>query len=176
MTSTHDRRDEMRVSNLPADARRPRRMSQRIAFGGPRILILCSGNSCRSQMAEAFLRYFDSRIDVHSAGTRPARSVHPLAVKVMLEAGIDLSECRPKDVSRFVGLDFDYVITVCDGARDECPAFTGNVKHRLHFSFDDPVQATGTDDEVLEAFRKVRDGIRNKLYDFCWEYLPGWPF
>jgi arsenate reductase len=126
-------------------------------------------------MAEAFLRFLDSRIEVHSAGTRPAQRVHPLAVKVMSEVGIDLSECRPKSVSRFLDRDFDYVITVCDGARDECPVFTGNVRHRLHFGFDDPARAAGTDDEVLATFRRVRDEIRDKVRDLCREHLRGWP-
>ena len=126
-------------------------------------------------MAEAFLRFLDSRIEVHSAGTRPAQRVHPLAVKVMSEVGIDLSECRPKSVSGFLDRDFDYLITVCDGARDECPVFTGNVRHRLHFGFDDPARATGTDDEVLATFRRVRDEIRDKFRDLCREHLRGWP-
>jgi arsenate reductase len=131
------------------------------------ILILCTGNSCRSQMAEGFLSSFDGRLEVHSAGTKPAMQVHPLAVQVMKEVGIDLSAHRPKSVDRFLRKPFDYVITVCDHAKETCPLFTGKVKHRLHIGFDDPAEAIGTPDEVLSFFRRVRDQIRaefHKLY------------
>ena len=96
------------------------------------ILVLCTGNSCRSQMAEGFLRSFDPELDVQSAGTVPASEVHPLAVQVMREKGIDLSANRPKKVDEFLARPFDYVITVCDGAKESCPLFTGQVKHRVH--------------------------------------------
>jgi arsenate reductase (thioredoxin) len=132
-----------------------------------RILILCTGNSCRSQMAEGFLGSFDTRLQVRSAGTRPAAQVHPMAVRVMGEEGIDLSTHRPKHVDQFLSESFDYVVTVCDHARETCPIFTGRVRQRLHIGFEDPAEVTGTPDIVLAAFRRVRDEIRReflKLY------------
>ena len=131
-----------------------------------RILILCTGNSCRSQMAAAFLRSYDSDLEIYSAGTRPATRVHPKAIAAMREAGIDLQTAAPKDVEQFVSQPFDYVITVCDNARESCPVFTGQVKHRLHFGFDDPSEVTGTEDEVWSEFRRVRDEIKSKFYEF----------
>ncbi len=131
-----------------------------------RILILCTGNTCRSQMAEGFLRWLDPSLEVFSAGTRPGGKVHPLAVRVMAEKGIDISGGRPKDVKEFIDLPFDHVITVCDGAREECPVFTGEVKQRHHIGFDDPAEATGTEEEVLAVFRRVRDEIFRDLGSF----------
>jgi arsenate reductase (thioredoxin) len=131
-----------------------------------RILVLCTGNSCRSQIAEAFLRSFHPALDVHSAGTHPASHVHPKAVAVMKEAGIDLSSAYPKNVERFINDSFDYVITVCDNAKETCPIFTGKVRHRLHMGFDDPAEAKGTDEEVMAVFRRVREEIRDRFYEF----------
>lgn len=128
-----------------------------------RVLILCTGNSCRSQMAEAFMRQLRPGWDVFSAGTFPATEVHPLAIKVMAEVGLDISRHRPKSVEQFVSQPFDHVITVCDDAREDCPVFTGRVTHRRHLGFPDPVQATGTDDEVLTGFRQVRNAIRERF-------------
>lgn len=125
-----------------------------------RILILCTGNSCRSQMAEGFLKSFDARLEVFSAGTHPAARANPYAVEVMAEIGIDISMNKPKNVDLFVTDPFDYVITVCGGAQEVCPAFTGEVKNRLHIGFDDPADATGTRDEVIAVYRRVRDEIR----------------
>jgi len=102
------------------------------------ILILCTGNSCRSQMAEAYLKSLDPRLEVRSAGTSPASRVHPKAVAAMKEIGIELSVARPKPVEGFLRQAFTYVITVCDNAKETCPVFTGSVKHRLHIGFDDP--------------------------------------
>lgn len=133
-----------------------------------KILILCTGNSCRSQMAEGFLKSFDSKLEVYSAGTKPAERVHPKAVEVMKEVGIDLSGNRPKMVNQFLEQPFDYVITVCDHAKETCPVFTGKVRHRLHIGFDDPAEATGTEEEIYAVFRRVRDEIRDgfkKFYD-----------
>lgn len=126
-----------------------------------RILILCTGNSCRSQMAHGFLQSFSSNIEVHSAGTRPAAQVNPLAVETMLEAGIDISSHTPKDVSIYLQQEWDYVITVCGGANESCPAFTGKVKHRLHMGFEDPSEATGTPEFIKGEFRRIRNSIRN---------------
>ncbi len=139
----------------------------------PSILILCTGNSCRSQMAEGFLRSFDTGLDVHSAGTIPASAVHPLAVQIMREKGIDLAGSHPKKVDEFLDRPFDYVITVCDGAKESCPVFTGVVKHRLHIGFDDPAAATGSAEEVLAVFRRVRDEIEARFREFWRETIRG---
>lgn len=136
-----------------------------------KILILCTGNSCRSQMAEAFLKSFDNSLEVHSAGTNPSPQVHPKAVAVMNEVGIDLKDAFPKSVDRFINESFDYVITVCDNAKETCPVFVGKVKHRLHIGFADPAEAVGTDDEVMAAFRRVRDEIKNKFQSLYSETL-----
>lgn len=134
-----------------------------------RILILCTGNSCRSQMAEGFLRSFDPSLEVFSAGTKAAARVHPKAVQVMAEAGIDLAGHSPKTVERFLQESFDYVITVCGNAKESCPVFLGDVRHRLHIGFDDPAEATGSEEEVLGVFRRVRDEIRERFALFLKE-------
>lgn len=124
-----------------------------------RILILCTGNSSRSQMAEAFLKHFNPALEVYSAGTDPAASVHPLAVRVMAERHIDISTARPKPVLLFTHLPFHYVITVCDNARENCPVFLGEVKEQIHLGFADPAAVEGTEEEKLAAFRTIRDEI-----------------
>lgn len=118
-----------------------------------RVWILCTGNSCRSQMAEGFLKEFDD-LEVHSAGTHPAGEVHPKAVRVMKELGVDISTHRPEKVDKYLNEFFDYVITVCDHANKNCPVFLGAVKHRMHIGFDDPAGATGTEEEVLRCSGK----------------------
>ena len=133
------------------------------------ILILCTGNSCRSQMAEGFLKSFDSKLTVYSAGTSPVKEVHPIAIQVMKEIGIDISKNKPRNVNEFLTKEFDYVITVCDDAKENCPVFTGNVKKRLHIGFVDPAKVQGTDEEKLSAFKKVRDQINHEFYDFFCE-------
>jgi arsenate reductase len=122
-------------------------------------------------MAEGFLRTFDESLEVYSAGTAPASEVHPLAVRVMAESGIDLGSHRPKLVDEFLGDSFDYVITVCGDAKDNCPVFTGRVRERLHIGFEDPAKATGSEDEVLQVFRRIRDEIREGFYAFYRENL-----
>ncbi len=131
-----------------------------------KILILCTGNSCRSQMAEGFLKSFDANLEVYSAGTKPTSQVHPKAIQVMSELGIGLSKNKPKNVSKFLKESFDYVITVCGGAKEFCPMFTGNVKHRIHIGFDDPADATGTDVEIISEFRKIRNEIKSEFFKF----------
>jgi len=131
-----------------------------------KILIICTGNTCRSQMAEGFLKSFDETLDVFSAGTKAEQSVNPFAVKVMAEKGIDISNQIPKSVDIFLKETFDYVITVCDGAKEVCPVFTGIVKHRLHMGFEDPANATGTDEEKLNVYRKVSDKIEKEFKIF----------
>ena len=130
-----------------------------------RVLILCTGNSARSQMAEGLLRH-DSGGDfeVASAGVE-ASFVRPQAIKVMSEIGIDISNHHSKSVEEFLGQEFDYVITVCDNANERCPVFTGNVK-RIHWSLDDPAAVTGEEEVKLETFRRVRDEIRERLRGF----------
>ena len=131
-----------------------------------KILILCTGNSCRSQMAEGFLKLFDSELEVFSAGTIPAEKVNPNSVIVMDEVGIDISSQYPQDVDEFIDQSFDYVITVCDNAKEVCPVFTGHVKHQLHIPFDDPADAIGTEQEILAVYRRVRDEIRESFSEF----------
>ena len=130
------------------------------------ILILCTGNSCRSQMAEGFLKSFDSELNVYSAGTNPSKQVHPKAIKVMKEMGIDIQNNSPKNVEQFLHESFDYVITVCDNAKETCPVFIGKVGKQLHIGFEDPAEAIGTEDELLNEFRRIRDKIKKDFYEF----------
>jgi arsenate reductase len=122
-------------------------------------------------MAEGFLRSFDKSLDVFSAGTKPAEAVHPLAVQVMREEWVDISLNKPKSVDEFLDRAFDYVITVCDGANESCPMFIGKVEHRLHIGFDDPAEATGSKDEQLAMFRRVRNEINLRFRQFYNENL-----
>jgi len=130
------------------------------------ILILCTGNSCRSQMAEGFLKSFDKNLEVYSAGTKPAEKVNPFAVKAMKEVGIDISNGIPENVDKYINQSFDYVITVCDNAKETCPVFMGNVKHRLHIGFDDPADAVGTEEQIMPVYRRVRDEIKKEFFNF----------
>ena len=131
-----------------------------------KILILCTGNSCRSQMAEGLLKSFNGELEVYSAGTKPADKVNPKAVQVMKEIGIDISQNYPKMVDQFLNEPFDYVITVCDNAKETCPVFIGKVGKQLHIGFEDPADVTGTEEEILSVFRKVRDEIKRDFYEF----------
>jgi arsenate reductase len=131
-----------------------------------KILILCTGNSCRSQMAQGFLKSFDNQIEVHSAGTFPAAKINPRAIKVMAEVGIDISMGTPKSVDEFLNDQWDYVITVCDDANETCPVFLGKVKHRLHIGFEDPANITGTEEFILNEYRRIRDSIKNSFEKF----------
>ena len=127
-----------------------------------KVLVLCTHNSARSQMAEGFIRALaGDRFEVESAGTEATR-VHPLAVRAMNEVGIDLRSHTSKTFDRFLGEKWDYVITVCDSANERCPLFPGAVV-RLHWSFDDPSAIQGTEEARLAAFRRVRDAIRTQL-------------
>lgn len=131
-----------------------------------KILIICTGNTCRSQMAEGFLKSFDKELQVFSAGTSAEKHVNPFAVKAMLEAGIDVSNQKPEPVDKYLDETFDYVITVCDGAKEVCPVFTGKVRNRLHIGFEDPAGARGSEEEVMLVYRKVRDQIKEAFQDF----------
>jgi arsenate reductase len=130
------------------------------------ILILCTGNSCRSQMAESFLRSFDKTLEIYSAGTRPEKEINPRTVIVMAEVGIDMAGSKPDAVEKYLNTSFDYVITVCDGAKESCPVFTGDVKNHIHIGFEDPADAIGSDVEVLPVYRKIRDEIQARFHAF----------
>jgi arsenate reductase len=131
-----------------------------------KVLILCTGNSCRSQMAEGFLKSFHPDWEVLSAGTQPAAKVNPFAIRVMAEKNIDITGENPKLVDQFIRDEFDYVVTVCDNAREVCPVFIGKVKHRVHIGFEDPADAVGTEEQVLRVYRKVRDQIARRFSSF----------
>ena len=131
-----------------------------IASARPTVLILCTGNSCRSHLAEGILqRAAGDLIEVHSAGSHPAGYVHPLAIKVLAEIGLDIADHTSRHMNEFLNRPVTTVITVCGNADQACPIFPGQAS-RYHWGFDDPAQATGTDEEVLAVFRRVRDEIR----------------
>jgi arsenate reductase len=136
-----------------------------------KILILCTGNSCRSQIAQGYLQSFDKDIKVYSAGTVPASKINPIAVKVMAEDGVDISGNIPKNVDLYLNEEWDYVITVCDEANEACPFFPGKVNKRLHFGFEDPSNFKGTDTQVINEFRRTRDKIKNTFYKFYSDFL-----
>ena len=130
------------------------------------ILFLCTGNSCRSQMAEGLVNhYLGDEWKAVSAGTAPAGYVHPLAVQVMSELGIDISRQCSKPVDEFRGKEFDTVVTVCDDAAENCPVWLGTGR-KVHIGFEDPAKATGSDQERLAVFRRIRDDIRQEIFDF----------
>jgi len=131
------------------------------------VLILCTGNSCRSQMAEGLINTkLGERFEAYSAGTRPSGYVHPKAIQVMAELGIDLSQNKSQSTGAFRGRYFDYVITVCDSANEDCPVWLNDAGVRQHIGFDDPAQATGTEEEILAEFRRVRDEINDQVLAF----------
>lgn len=131
-----------------------------------KILILCTGNSCRSQIAQGFMLSFDNSLKVFSAGTEPTEKVNEKAVAVMKELGIDISNAYPKNVKQYINEEWDYVITVCGGANENCPVFAGKVKHRLHFGFDDTAAVIGDTEYVMGEFRRIRDDIKNVFFSF----------
>ena len=133
-----------------------------------KILILCTGNSCRSQMAHGFLESFDKDMYVRSGGTEASGKLNQKAVTVMKEIGIDISHYKSDSVDMYLDDEWDYVITVCGGANENCPAFFGKVKKRLHIGFDDPSHAVGTEEFIWSEFYRVRDEIKDafgKLYE-----------
>ena len=136
-----------------------------------KILILCTGNSCRSQMAQGFLQSFNKNLVIRSAGTFPASEVNARAINVMHEAGIDISHNTPVNVSEYIHDSWDYVITVCDDANEACPYFTGRVNHRVHFSFKDPSNFRGTEMQIMNEFRRIRDEIQSVFYKFYNDFL-----
>ncbi|MDH5719005.1 MAG: arsenate reductase ArsC [Spirochaetia bacterium] len=132
-----------------------------------KILILCTGNSCRSQMAKGILRNIKPSWRVESAGTNPAQFTHPKAVLVMQEMGIDISSSTPRHANQFAKENWNYVITVCGDAEENCPVFTGQVKQKIHIGFFDPAKAEGSEKEILNVFRTVRDEIKLKFEKFA---------
>ncbi len=128
-----------------------------------KILVLCTGNSGRSQMSEYIIKKMLPEAEVYSAGVKPASRVNPLTIKVMEEDGYDMTGAVPKQSDTFLDMSFDYVITVCDHANETCPLFTGEVKNRLHVGFEDPDAAIGSEEEKLFFFRKIRDEIKEKM-------------
>ncbi len=114
-------------------------------------------------MAEGYLKSLDKDLEVYSAGTKPAEKVNSFAIKAMKEIGIDISQGVAENVDKYISQSFDYVITVCDNAKETCPVFIGNVKHHLHIGFDDPADAVGTEDKVMSVYRRVRDEIREQF-------------
>jgi len=130
-----------------------------------RVLFLCTGNSCRSQMAEGFLRHMaGDRFEVFSAGVKPTQ-VNPLAIKAMAEAGVDISKHRSKSAMEFIGQQFDYVITVCDNAKQTCPVFPGKYE-KIHWDLEDPAEAQGDEEARLIFFRRIRDEIKSMVNNF----------
>jgi arsenate reductase (thioredoxin) len=135
-----------------------------------KILVLCTGNSCRSQMAEGYLRYFaGTKAEVYSAGVE-THGVNPKAVKVMLEDGIDISGHTSDNIEEYGHLNFDFVITVCDNAKERCPYFPA-VARQLHHNFPDPAKATGTEEEIMNEFRRVRDLVKSYCSEFVTAHL-----
>ncbi len=136
-----------------------------------KILILCTGNSCRSQMAHGFMESFDNRMTIRSAGTEASGKLNEKAVAAMKEIGIDISHHTSDPVDKYLKEEWDYVITVCSGANENCPVFPGKVKKRLHIGFDDPSHATGTDEFIRSEFIRVRDEIKDGFYKFYKEEI-----
>ncbi len=136
-----------------------------------KVLILCTGNSCRSQMAHGFLQSYDASIQVASAGTEASGRLNQKAVAAMQEIGIDISHHTSDSVTRYLEDTWDFVITVCGGANESCPTFTGKVKNRLHIGFDDPSDAVGTDAFVWSEYLRVRDEIKEAFHAFYIEHI-----
>jgi arsenate reductase (thioredoxin) len=134
-----------------------------------KILVLCTGNSCRSQLAEGYLRYFaGDKAEVFSAGIE-THGVNPKAIAVMKEDGIDISTHTSNNISEYRDIDFDLVITVCDNAKERCPVFPSSAK-QIHHNFPDPAKATGTDEEIMQSFRDVREEVKS----FCKSFAATW--
>ena len=131
-----------------------------------KILILCTGNSCRSQLAEFYLKSLDPNLEVHSAGTNPAQAIHPMALELLREAEISHVGGKAKNLDSFLTQSFDFVITVCGAAEENCPSFTGQVKQRLHLGFDDPAALEGSGKEIKRGFLRIFKEIQEVFDDF----------
>lgn len=136
-----------------------------------KVLVLCTGNSCRSQMAHGYLQSFDKNLQVFSAGTKASGKLNPKAVEVMKIDGVDISTHTSDSIDKYLPEEWDYVITVCGGANESCPAFTGKVKHRLHIGFDDPTDAVGTDEFIHSEFIRVRNEIKAAFHELYLQQL-----
>ena len=136
-----------------------------------RVLVICIGNSCRSQMAQGILQSFDKNLDVHSAGTKANGRLNANAVRVLLEDGIDISNHVSKSVDRYLNGSWDHVLVLCEVANAQCPAFTGNVKNLQVMPFDDPAHAKGDEAFVDSEFRRVRDEMKQLLHDFYKKFI-----
>jgi arsenate reductase (thioredoxin) len=135
-----------------------------------KVLVLCTGNSCRSQMAEGYLRFFSNHnVDIKSAGIE-THGVNPRAIAIMKEDGVDISNHTSNNVDEYAGVDFDYVITVCDNANERCPIFP-SIARKFHYNFPDPAKATGSETEILNSFRKTRNLIKDYCKNFADQYL-----
>ncbi|MFM6995163.1 MAG: arsenate reductase ArsC [Sediminibacterium sp.] len=135
-----------------------------------KILVLCTGNSCRSQLAEGYLKYYaGDKAEVYSAGVE-THGVNPRAIATMKEDGLDISGHTSNNISEYLGVDFDYVITVCDNAKERCPYFPTKAQ-KFHYNFPDPAKATGTEDQITKAFRDVRDMIKVYSAEFVQHHL-----
>ncbi|MCY4160605.1 MAG: arsenate reductase ArsC [Flavobacteriaceae bacterium] len=136
-----------------------------------KVIVLCTGNSCRSQMAQGFLNYFTgNRHSIYSAGICP-HDIHPLAIKAMSELGIDISFHTSNDIKEYLDIDFDYIITVCDHAEERCPIFPNATAKRIHQNFQDPSKMDGNDDQINQAFESCRDKISEFCLAFCKKHL-----
>ena len=129
-----------------------------------KILVLCTGNTCRSQMAHGFFSSYDKNIQIYSGGVNPSKAINPNAVRVMAELGIDISDHTPHDVREYLNEKWDYVITVCDNAYRTCPDFDGEVVSQMHIGFDDPSEATGSPEFIDSEYHRVRDEIGARMY------------
>jgi arsenate reductase len=135
-----------------------------------KILVLCTGNSCRSQLAEGYLRHFGAgKVEVYSAGVE-THGVNPRAIASMKEDGIDISHHTSNNMDEYRNIDFDFVITVCDNARERCPNFHGSAQ-KFHYNFPDPAKAAGTEEEIMQEFRTVREQIKSYSYDFIQQHI-----
>jgi len=137
-----------------------------VKYNNMKILILCTGNSCRSQMAHGFLQSFNIDLVVRSAGTEASGKLNKKAVSVMKEIGIDISNHTSDSVNKYIDEEWDYLITVCGGANEACPAFIGKVKNRLHIGFDDPSHTEGSEEFIMSEFYRVRDEIKEAFFNF----------
>lgn len=131
-----------------------------------RILVVCDGNSCRSQMAEAFLKEFEPSVEVYSAGIKPETELFHYTSIVMKEAFIDMSGCKPKSIESYLYMNIDYLITLSNYSRDKCQKLQGKIKNRVHIPIEDPASIIGTEEEILEKYREIRNKIKYEMYDF----------
>lgn len=136
-----------------------------------RILIICTANSCRSQMAETFLKELNPDMEVYSAGTKVAQQVHPKTIEVMMEAGYNITNNVPEDVSKHINQPWDYVVTVCDDAKESCPVFQAHIGKKIHYRFIDPATELCIEEQRIMLFRQVRDELKSKMKEFYFDFI-----